>query len=46
VAADRKQARPNVCTPTACAAGIPDLEVVADSHEQYPYRLADQQATV
>jgi hypothetical protein len=42
----RKQARPNVRTPTARAAGIPDLEIVADSHEQYPYRFAGQQATV
>jgi hypothetical protein len=42
----RKQARPNVRTPTARAAGIPDLEIVADSHEQYPYRFGNQQATV
>ncbi len=42
----RKQARPNVRTPTARAAGIPDLEIVADSHEQYPYKFAGQQATV
>jgi ERCC4 domain len=42
----RKQARPNVRTPTARAAGIPDLEIVADSHEQYPYRFANQQVTV
>jgi len=42
----RKQARPNVRTPTARAAGIPDLEIVVDSHEQYPYRFASQQASL
>jgi hypothetical protein len=42
----RKQARPNVRTPNARAAGIADLEIVADSHEQYPYRFAHQQARV
>jgi hypothetical protein len=42
----RKQARPNVRTPTARAAGIADLQIVADSHERYPYRFAGQQATV
>jgi hypothetical protein len=42
----RKQARPGVRTPTARAAGIADLEIVTDSHEQYPYRFASQQATV
>ena len=42
----RKQSRPNVRTPTARAAGIPDLEIVADSHEQYPYRFGGQQVTV
>jgi hypothetical protein len=39
----RKQARPNVRTPTARAAGIAELEVVVDSHEQYPYRFSGQQ---
>ncbi|GAA3345460.1 hypothetical protein GCM10020358_52630 [Amorphoplanes nipponensis] len=39
----RKQARPNVRTPTARAAGIAELEIVVDSHEQYPYRFAGQQ---
>jgi len=39
----RKQARPNVRTPTARAAGVTDLEIIADSHEQYPYRFAGQQ---
>jgi hypothetical protein len=42
----RKLARPNVQTPAARAAGISDLEIVADSHERYPYRFADQQVTV
>jgi hypothetical protein len=42
----RKQARPGVRTPTARAAGIADLQIIADSHEQYPYRFATQQATV
>ena len=31
----RKQARPNVTTPTARAAGIADLEVGVDTREQY-----------
>ena len=39
----RKQARPNVTTPTARAAGIAELEIVVDSHEQYPYRFGGQQ---
>lgn len=39
----RKQARPNVRTPTARAAGITELEIVVDSHEHYPYRFAGQQ---
>ena len=33
-------------TPTARAAGIPELEIIADCHEQYPYRFGGQQATV
>jgi hypothetical protein len=41
----RKQARPNVTTPTARAAGVVDLEIVIDSHEQYPFRFAGQQVT-
>lgn len=41
----RKQARPNVRTPTARAQGIEDLQIVVDSHEQYPYRFAGQQAS-
>jgi hypothetical protein len=39
----RKQARPGVRTPTARAAGIVELEILVDSHEQYPYRFASQQ---
>ena len=39
----RKQARPNVRTPTARAAGIAELEIVIDSHEQYAYRFGGQQ---
>ena len=39
----RKQARPDVRLPTARAAGIPDLEIVVDAHERYPYQFAGQQ---
>jgi hypothetical protein len=42
----RKQARPNVTTPTARAAGIADLQIVVDSHEQYAYRFVTQQVTL
>jgi len=38
----RKQARPDVRLPTARAAGIAELEIVVDAHEQYPYRFAAQ----
>ena len=41
----RKQARPNVSTPTARAAGIAGLELVVDTREQYGYRFSAQQAT-
>jgi hypothetical protein len=41
----RKQARPNVTTPTARAAGLAELEVVVDSHEQYSYRFGSQRVT-
>ena len=41
----RKQARPNVTTPTARAAGITDLEIVVDTREQYAYRFASQHVT-
>jgi hypothetical protein len=36
----RKKARPNVRTPTARAAGLAELEIIVDSHEQYAYRFA------
>jgi hypothetical protein len=39
----RKQARPNVRTPTARAAGIAVLEIMIDSREQYAYRFTGQQ---
>ncbi|OBK27468.1 hypothetical protein A5634_23320 [Mycobacterium asiaticum] len=39
----RKQARPNVRTPTARAHGIEELHIVVDSHEQYAYRFTTQQ---
>jgi hypothetical protein len=39
----RKQARPNVTTPTARAAGIAGLEIVVDTREQYAYRFSTQQ---
>lgn len=42
----RKQARPNVSTPTARAAGIVGLEIVVDAHEQYAYRFPTQQVTL
>ena len=31
-------------TPTSRAAGITELEILVDSHEQYPYRFTGQQA--
>ncbi len=40
-----KQARPNVGVPKARAAGLPDLEIVVDSHERYAYTFSHQQAT-
>jgi hypothetical protein len=40
----RKQARPNVTTPTARAAGIAELQIVVDTREQYAYRFSSQQA--
>jgi hypothetical protein len=42
----RKQARPNVRTPTARAHGIAELQILVDAHEQYAYRFAAQQASV
>ena len=40
----RKQARPQVRTPTARAAGVDELEIIVDTHEQYAYRFARQAA--
>ena len=43
----RKQARPNVTTPAARAAGIAKLDILVDTREQYGYRFPTQQvATV
>lgn len=42
----RKQARPNVRTPTARAQGVADLRIIVDSHERYAYRFATQQASI
>ena len=39
----RKQARPDVRLPSARAAGIAELEIVVDAHEQYAYRFTGQQ---
>ncbi len=41
----RKQARPNVTTPTARAAGVAALEILVDTREQYGYRFASQQVS-
>src|SRR3954447_6325739 len=41
----RKQARPNVTTPTARAAGVVELEILVDTREQYAYRFTTQQVT-
>jgi hypothetical protein len=41
----RKQARPNVRTPTARAQGIEELRIVIDSHERYAYRFSSQQVS-
>lgn len=44
---NRKQARPNVTTPAARAAGIAMLDILVDTREQYGYRFPAQQvATV
>ena len=42
----RKQARPNVRTPAARAAGITELEIIVDSHERYPYRFSAQHVRI
>ncbi|MEZ5095675.1 MAG: ERCC4 domain-containing protein [Nocardioides sp.] len=41
-----KQARPGVRVPGARAGGLPDLEIVVDSHERYAYTFADRRVTV
>jgi hypothetical protein len=41
----RKQARPNVRTPTARAHGIAELQILVDAHERYPYRFSIQQVS-
>jgi hypothetical protein len=41
-----KQARPAVRVPGARAGGVPDLEIVVDSHERYAYTFADRQVSV
>jgi hypothetical protein len=38
----RKQARPQVRTPTARAAGVAELEIIVDARERYPYRFGRQ----
>lgn len=42
----RKQARPNVSTPTARAAGIAGLDIIVDTREQYAYKFSTQQVTL
>ncbi len=42
----RKQARPNVSTPRARAAALPDLAIVVDSYERYAYKFSDKAVTV
>jgi hypothetical protein len=42
----RKQARPDVRTPTARAAGLPDLTIIVDSREQYAYRFTGKPVTL
>jgi len=39
----RKQARPNVTTPTARASGIVELEIFIGTRERYAYRFTGQQ---
>lgn len=40
-----KQARPRVRTPSARAAGVPELEIVVDSRERYGYTFRDRPVT-
>ncbi|WP_425415115.1 ERCC4 domain-containing protein [Rhodococcus phenolicus] len=41
----RKQARPQVRTPTARAAGLAELTIIVDSHERYAYKFPGRQIT-
>jgi hypothetical protein len=38
-----RQSRPNVRPPTGHAAGLPDLEIIVDSHERYAWRFPGRQ---
>lgn len=40
----RKQSRPGVRTPSARAAGVPELDIIVDAHERYPYTFSDKPA--
>ena len=42
----RKQARPNVTTPTARAAGIAELPIVVDTRERYAFTFPTQQVAI
>lgn len=42
----RKQARPNVTTPTARAAGIVDLPIAVDTRERYAFTFPTQQVAL
>lgn len=42
----RKQARPNVRTPTARAQGIERLQILVDAHERYAYTFSTQQVSL
>lgn len=42
----RKQARPNVRTPTARAQGIEQLPILVDAHERYAYTFGTQQVSL
>lgn len=39
----RRQSRPDVRLPTGRAQGIPELEILVDAHERYPFVFAGQQ---
>lgn len=42
----RRQARPNVSLPTARAAGVETLQIIADTHERYAWAFSHQQASI